>query len=173
LAPRSERGDEFHQLRTFVGRGIVELEHLAHLREGEPQALAAQDELQAHVVALGIDAASAVAARRGQALVLVEADPARRDVGLAREIADRALVVYQFGGVGRHNLREFAPGNETQFYRWRAPAERPGPVNPESILEYPRAAPPAGGETLEIAPGVHWARMPLPFALDHINLWLL
>ena len=46
-------------------------------------------------------------------------------------------------------------------------------MNPESILEYPRAAPPAGGETLEIAPGVHWARMPLPFALDHINLWLL
>ena len=29
------------------------------------------------------------------------------------------------------------------------------------------------GETLEVAPGVHWVRMPLPFALDHINLWLL
>lgn len=29
------------------------------------------------------------------------------------------------------------------------------------------------GETLEVAPGVHWLRMPLPFALDHINLWLL
>ena len=29
------------------------------------------------------------------------------------------------------------------------------------------------GETLELAPGVHWLRMPLPFALDHINLWLL
>jgi glyoxylase-like metal-dependent hydrolase (beta-lactamase superfamily II) len=24
-----------------------------------------------------------------------------------------------------------------------------------------------------VAPGVHWLRMPLPFALDHINLWLL
>ena len=46
-------------------------------------------------------------------------------------------------------------------------------MNPESVLEYPRAAPPAGGETFEIAPGVHWLRMPLPFALDHINLWLL
>lgn len=33
-------------------------------------------------------------------------------------------------------------------------------------------APPAG-ETREVAPGVHWIRMPLPFALDHINLWLL
>ena len=46
-------------------------------------------------------------------------------------------------------------------------------MTPESILEYPRSGPPAGGETLEIAPGVHWLRMPLPFALDHINLWLL
>jgi glyoxylase-like metal-dependent hydrolase (beta-lactamase superfamily II) len=24
-----------------------------------------------------------------------------------------------------------------------------------------------------VAPGVHWLRMPLPFALNHINLWLL
>ncbi len=31
---------------------------------------------------------------------------------------------------------------------------------------------PASGETQQIAPGVHWLRMPLPFALDHINLWL-
>ncbi len=26
---------------------------------------------------------------------------------------------------------------------------------------------------MEVAPGIHWIRMPLPFALDHINLWLL
>ena len=32
---------------------------------------------------------------------------------------------------------------------------------------------PAPGDTIEVAPGVHWLRMPLPFALDHINLWLL
>jgi glyoxylase-like metal-dependent hydrolase (beta-lactamase superfamily II) len=42
-----------------------------------------------------------------------------------------------------------------------------------TILEYPHAAPPAPGATLEVVPGVHWLRMPLPFALDHINLWLL
>jgi glyoxylase-like metal-dependent hydrolase (beta-lactamase superfamily II) len=40
-------------------------------------------------------------------------------------------------------------------------------------LQFPVAAPPLPGETLAIAPGVHWLRMPLPFALDHINLWLL
>jgi glyoxylase-like metal-dependent hydrolase (beta-lactamase superfamily II) len=40
-------------------------------------------------------------------------------------------------------------------------------------LQFPVAAPPRPGETLPIASGVHWLRMPLPFALDHINLWLL
>jgi len=32
---------------------------------------------------------------------------------------------------------------------------------------------PATGTVIELAPGVRWLRMPLPFALDHINLWLL
>jgi len=32
---------------------------------------------------------------------------------------------------------------------------------------------PAPGTALEIAPGILWLRMGLPFALDHINLWLL
>ncbi len=32
---------------------------------------------------------------------------------------------------------------------------------------------PAQGQTMEVAPGVKWIRMALPFALDHINLWLL
>jgi glyoxylase-like metal-dependent hydrolase (beta-lactamase superfamily II) len=34
-------------------------------------------------------------------------------------------------------------------------------------------APPAPGEAREIAPGVLWLRMPLPFALNHVNLWLV
>lgn len=29
------------------------------------------------------------------------------------------------------------------------------------------------GTTREVAPGVYWLRMPLPFQLNHINLWLL
>ena len=40
-------------------------------------------------------------------------------------------------------------------------------------LQFPVAAPPGPGETLAIAPGIRWLRMRLPFALDHINLWLL
>ncbi len=41
------------------------------------------------------------------------------------------------------------------------------------LPDYPFARPPAAGETFPIAPGIHWLRMPLPFALNHINLWLL
>jgi glyoxylase-like metal-dependent hydrolase (beta-lactamase superfamily II) len=32
---------------------------------------------------------------------------------------------------------------------------------------------PAPGEAIAVAEGVWWIRMPLPFALDHINLWVL
>ena len=32
---------------------------------------------------------------------------------------------------------------------------------------------PEGTELLEVAPGIHWARLPLPFALDHVNLYFL
>jgi glyoxylase-like metal-dependent hydrolase (beta-lactamase superfamily II) len=43
-----------------------------------------------------------------------------------------------------------------------------------SALDYPLDTQlPATGEALEVAPGVMWLRMGLPFALDHINLWLL
>src|SRR5438105_6485376 len=40
-------------------------------------------------------------------------------------------------------------------------------------LDYPFPEVPAPGTTLEVAPGVRWLSMPLPFQLDHINLWLL
>lgn len=47
-------------------------------------------------------------------------------------------------------------------------------MTPAAGVTYPFATSlPAPGEALEVAPGVHWVRMPLPFALDHINLWLL
>ncbi len=43
---------------------------------------------------------------------------------------------------------------------------------PRPALIYPHEAP-ANGQTLTVAPGVQWLRMPLPFALNHINLWVL
>lgn len=44
----------------------------------------------------------------------------------------------------------------------------------EHALRYPLGDTlPDPGRSLELAPGVRWLRMPLPFVLDHINLWLL
>src|SRR5438128_2566830 len=39
--------------------------------------------------------------------------------------------------------------------------------------QYPFPETPAPGTATQVAPGVHWLRMVLPFQLDHINLWLL
>jgi glyoxylase-like metal-dependent hydrolase (beta-lactamase superfamily II) len=41
---------------------------------------------------------------------------------------------------------------------------------PKLVYPYPK---PERGQTLEVAPGVLWIRMPLPYTLDHINLWAL
>jgi glyoxylase-like metal-dependent hydrolase (beta-lactamase superfamily II) len=44
----------------------------------------------------------------------------------------------------------------------------------ESQLDYPFGDTlPETGTVLPVAPGINWLRMPLPFALNHINLWLL
>ena len=44
----------------------------------------------------------------------------------------------------------------------------------EQELHYPLGdALPEPGSSLEVAPGVRWIRMSLPFLLNHINLWLL
>jgi glyoxylase-like metal-dependent hydrolase (beta-lactamase superfamily II) len=42
-----------------------------------------------------------------------------------------------------------------------------------AALHYPVEHAPEPGTSIEVAPGVRWLRMPLPFKLDHINLWLL
>lgn len=43
------------------------------------------------------------------------------------------------------------------------------------MLSYPfgKKKSPTPGTIKEVATGVYWLRMSLPFALDHINLWLL
>ncbi|HZH05231.1 MAG TPA: MBL fold metallo-hydrolase, partial [Lautropia sp.] len=45
-------------------------------------------------------------------------------------------------------------------------------MNPlESQLKYPFGdRVPGPAERIEVAPGVFWVRMSLPFALDHVNL---
>jgi glyoxylase-like metal-dependent hydrolase (beta-lactamase superfamily II) len=50
---------------------------------------------------------------------------------------------------------------------------QPAVVRPPE-LHYPLGDTlPEPGRTLDVAPGVRWLRMALPFALNHINLWLL
>ncbi len=54
---------------------------------------------------------------------------------------------------------------------------RPEPEHPLAAetpgLLHPWSEPPEGGTSIPVAPGIRWIRMPLPFALNHINLWLL
>lgn len=40
-----------------------------------------------------------------------------------------------------------------------------------AALRYPFDTSPARGEALEVAPSVHWMRMPLPVSLAHVNVW--
>ncbi|MDE0851995.1 MAG: MBL fold metallo-hydrolase, partial [Yoonia sp.] len=39
------------------------------------------------------------------------------------------------------------------------------------LITYPWDTPPAEGEATLIADGVLWMRMPLPMALDHVNVF--
>jgi len=43
----------------------------------------------------------------------------------------------------------------------------------DSSIQYVFDSHPEIGESIEIFPGIRWLRMPLPFMLGHINLWLL
>ena len=45
-------------------------------------------------------------------------------------------------------------------------------VQPPAI-RYPWSEPPVPGEAIEVADGVFWMRLPLPMALDHVNVYAL
>jgi glyoxylase-like metal-dependent hydrolase (beta-lactamase superfamily II) len=40
-------------------------------------------------------------------------------------------------------------------------------------LEFPYAAPPKTGEVIEVRPGIFWARLALPFRLNHVNIYFV
>ena len=40
-------------------------------------------------------------------------------------------------------------------------------------LVFPHIEPPAPGATTEVAPGILWARLALPFLLDHVNIYFI
>lgn len=43
----------------------------------------------------------------------------------------------------------------------------------DDVLRFPVAEPPAPGELVDIAPGIQWLRLPLPYRLNHVNLYLI
>ena len=40
-------------------------------------------------------------------------------------------------------------------------------------LRYPWETPPGPDQVIEVAPGVLWVRLKLPFQLNHVNIYLL
>jgi len=62
----------------------------------------------------------------------------------------------------------------TQIAPSSTPAAPVATLTGENALSFPLGTTlPELGQALEVAPGILWIRMALPFALDHINLWLL
>jgi glyoxylase-like metal-dependent hydrolase (beta-lactamase superfamily II) len=42
-----------------------------------------------------------------------------------------------------------------------------------SLLTFPFSVPPAPGRLIEVASGIRWLRLPLPYRLDHVNIYLI
>lgn len=53
-----------------------------------------------------------------------------------------------------------------------ADEEREGGEPPARLI-YPFGSVPAPGDAVEVADGVLWLRLPLPMALDHVNVWAI
>jgi len=85
--------------------------------------------------------------------------------------AGRCAAAVHPGMVARRRDRAYYNGLKTS-----PPARRPSGfcVNTaEHELDFPWTSAPEPGEAVMLRPGLYWLRMPLPFALNHINLWLL
>src|ERR1043166_3120827 len=83
-----EFGEGDLELRASPVAEIVEVEHLAHLFEREADTLAHQHVAQPRAVAPAVEPLLAVAARREQTLLLIEAQRPRAHLELPREVAD-------------------------------------------------------------------------------------
>ena len=78
-------------------------------------------------------------------------------------------------------MQDSAPLGQKPVHHFMTSASAPAVTPPashapagEKALSFPLGETlPALGQALEVAPGILWIRMQLPFALDHINLWLL
>src|SRR5271154_1934545 len=49
----------------------------------------------------------------------------------------------------------------------------PSPSPSAAPIDFAFPAPPEAGRTIEVAPGILWARLALPFLLDHVNIYFI
>jgi glyoxylase-like metal-dependent hydrolase (beta-lactamase superfamily II) len=66
-----------------------------------------------------------------------------------------------------------SPPDRRREVKQNSPAESNRKPGTRMALTITHDTPPNAGIALEVAPGIRWLRMPLPYALDHINLWLV
>ena len=187
------------ELRPLVARRRVHVDQLADLRQREPEPLAAQDQLEARALALAVDAgaprargasrpcprrsgsrASSARTRCASSEIEYVGADASAAVGLAwlaggidgghRSAAAREMRIGR-GVTIAYRLDSLGGLPEDATLRKRA-MTADSPPAPRSTIPYARRRR-RRAHAIEIAPGVLWLRMPLPFALDHINLWLL
>jgi glyoxylase-like metal-dependent hydrolase (beta-lactamase superfamily II) len=57
------------------------------------------------------------------------------------------------------------------FFRMQPTSQSPDTSAGQLTFTHP--APPDPGQTIEVAPGILWARMALPFLLDHVNIYFV
>jgi glyoxylase-like metal-dependent hydrolase (beta-lactamase superfamily II) len=75
-----------------------------------------------------------------------------------------------------HGARDDTPERAALAAEFRGNGDaviEPEIAHPPPSLRYLHAHHPKGAETIEVAPGILWARIPLPFRLNHVNVWLI
>ena len=161
------------QLRRFILGRVVHADQVGNLGQRQAEALAAQSHLQARPVAAVEHPVTPRTLRCNNALIFPEANGARCDAKLASEIGNGE----SGGGFGQLGIlvdcTRVNQKKEVFSIRTRMVICTPYYQGLPMSLHYPHAHPPADGELIEVAPGIFWLRMPLPFQLNHINLWLL
>src|ERR1700709_2649362 len=75
---------------------------------------------------------------------------------------------------GRSNLESLTSEPDCPLgERWRVCYLRWMQPSHPSSLTFPFAAAPAPGTLVDVAPGIRWLRLPLPYRLDHVNVYLI
>ncbi len=75
-----------------------------------------------------------------------------------------------------HGTGKTSPKAELPMAEFRGNGDaliEPGDEGQLIGMSYVYEEPPKGADIIEVAPGILWARIPLPFRLNHVNVWLI